>query len=148
MKPDELYQYAVSLLARKDYSHGEMRWVLSDISDDNATVEHVIARLRDSNYLNDRRIAENILSRLIQKHYGPLRLRQELRQKGIAQDVTEQVLNDCDVDWFQMAAQCRIKKFGELLPSEPKEKARQMRFLQSHGFTMEMIIDAITPSQD
>lgn len=47
-----------------------------------------------------------------------------------------------------MAAESRIKKFGESFPTEPKEKARQMRFLQSRGFTMDMITEAITSVED
>lgn len=148
MTADALYEHAVTLLAHKDYSNGEMRRVLHTMTDDGMSVETVLQRLREFGYLNDRRIAENLLSRFLRKQYGPGRVRLEFRQKGIEQDVTECVLSDTDVDWFQMASESRTKKFGAILPSEPKEKARQMRFLQSRGFTMEMIIDAITPPKD
>ncbi|WP_437891695.1 regulatory protein RecX [Phytobacter sp. V91] len=148
MKPDELYEHAVSLLARKDYSNGEMRRALHHMTDDGMTVETVIVRLRDSDYLNDQRIAENMVSRFLRKQYGPTRIRQELRQKGIDQEVTEKTIKDCDVDWFQMASDCRIKKFGDDYPSDAREKGRQMRFLQSRGFSMDMIMEAITPQED
>jgi hypothetical protein len=34
MTPEALYEHAVTLLARKDYSHGEMRRVLHTMTDD------------------------------------------------------------------------------------------------------------------
>lgn len=148
MKTDALYEHAVTLLARKDYSNGEMRRVLHAMTDDGMDVEVVLQLLREYGYLNDQRIAENMLSRFLRKQYGPVRIRLELRLRGIAREITESVISGCDRDWFRMAAESRIKKFGESLPTEPKEKARQMRFLQSRGFTMDMITEAITSVED
>jgi regulatory protein len=148
MTPEALYEHAVTLLARKDYSHGEMRRVLHTMTDDVMTVEAALLRLLESGYIDDRRLAENLLSRFLRKEYGPSRIRMEFRQKGIEQSVAESALADTAADWFAMASESRRKKFGDALPSDPKEKARQMRFLQSRGFTMEMIIEAITPVKD
>lgn len=148
MSVDPLYEHAVTLLARKDYCNGEMRRVLHSMTDDDMAVEVVLQRLREYGYLDDRRIAENMLSRFLRKQYGPVRIRLELRQRGIAREICENVISGCDTDWFQMAAESRSKKFGDSLPSEPKEKARQMRFLQSRGFTMDMITEAMTSAED
>lgn len=148
MKTDALYEHAVTLLSRKDYSNGEMRRTLHAMTDDGMDVEVVLQRLREYGYLNDRRIAENMLSRFLRKQYGPVRIRLELRQRGIAREITESVISGSDTDWFQMAAESRSKKFGDSLPSEPKERARQMRFLQSRGFTMDMITEAMTSAED
>lgn len=148
MEPDELYQHAIFLLARKDYSNGEIRRALHHLSDDTMAVESAIARLRDNNYLDDQRIAENMVSRFLRKQYGPIRIKQELRQKGIEQDVADAALNDCNADWFQVASDCRCKKFGNDRPADPKEKLRQMRFLQSRGFTMDMINEAMSSQEE
>ena len=148
MKSEELYQHAVCLLSRKDHSNNEMRRALHHLSDDGTEVEAVIARLHDSNYIDDQRMAENMVSRLLRKQYGPLRIRLELRQKGIEQDVADAALNDCNADWFQVASDCRCKKFGNDRPADPKEKLRQIRFLQSRGFTMDMINEAMTSQED
>lgn len=94
MRSAELYQHAVSLLSRKDYSNNGMRRALHHLSDDGMTVEDVIVRLGDNNYLNDQRMAENMVSRLLRKQYGPLRIRLELRQKGIEQDVADKAISD------------------------------------------------------
>lgn len=148
MRSAELYQHAVSLLSRKDYSNNGMRRALHHLSDDGMTVEEVIVRLGDNNYLNDQRMAENMVSRLLRKQYGPLRIRLELRQKGIEQDVADKAISDSGVDWFQMASDSRRKKFGDERPADVNEKIRQMRYLQSRGFTMDMINEAMTSQAD
>jgi regulatory protein len=148
MQLDELYHHAVTLLARKDYATGEMRRMLNSLASEPVDVDTVILKLKEYNYLNDERIAENLLSRLLKKQYGLTRIRLEIRQKGIESDVIENVLNSLDIDWFEMASESRIKKFGEAIPIEPKEKARQIRYLQSRGFSMDMIMESLSPQTD
>ncbi|EQC1412974.1 regulatory protein RecX [Providencia rettgeri] len=148
MQLDELYHHAVTLLARKDYATGEMRRMLNSLANEPVDVDTVILKLKEYNYLNDERIAENLLSRLLKKQYGLTRIRLEIRQKGIESDVIENVLNSLDIDWFEMASESRIKKFGEAIPIEPKEKARQIRYLQSRGFSMDMIMESLSPQTD
>ncbi|MEX9876153.1 regulatory protein RecX [Providencia rettgeri] len=145
---DKLYHHAVSLLARKDYTNGEMRRILSQLTEDSIDVEVTLSNLRDEGYINDQRIAENMLSRFLRKQYGVTRIRLELRQKGIAREITENLINSLDIDWFELASESRIKKFGEELPSEPKEKARQIRYLQNRGFAMDAIMEALSPQEN
>ncbi|RYD72411.1 MAG: regulatory protein RecX, partial [Sphingobacteriales bacterium] len=47
------------------------------------------------------------------------------------------------VNWLQQAIDLRMTKFGEQLPSEQKEKARQIRFLQYRGFALDICLKAI-----
>lgn len=136
------------LYAAQDYATGEMRRMLNSLANEPVDVDTVILKLKEYNYLNDERIAENLLSRLLKKQYGLTRIRLEIRQKGIKSDVIENVLNSLDIDWFEMASESRIKKFGEAIPIEPKEKARQIRYLQSRGFSMDMIMESLSPQTD
>ncbi|STW38650.1 Regulatory protein RecX [Klebsiella pneumoniae] len=66
-----------------------------------------------------------------------------MRQKGFSPALIEQGIDNSDIDWYQLAKAARIKKFGEALPSEPKEKNKQIRHLQYKGFTMDMIFEAL-----
>lgn len=145
---DKLHRHAVSLLARKDYTNGEMRRILSQLTEDSIDVEATLCNLRNEGYINDQRIAENMLSGFLRKQYGVTRIRLELRQKGIAREITENLINSLDIDWFEMASESRIKKFGEDLPIEPKEKAKQIRYLQSRGFSMDVIMESLSPKTD
>ncbi|QBY46430.1 hypothetical protein [Arsenophonus nasoniae] len=48
---DKLYHHAVSLLSRKDYTNGEMRRILSQLTEDSIDVEVTLNNLRDEGIL-------------------------------------------------------------------------------------------------
>ncbi len=45
----------------------------------------------------------------LRKGYGPLRIKQEMRQKGFTETVVEKHFATLDVDWFEKAALVRSK---------------------------------------
>lgn len=48
-----------------------------------------------------------------------------------------------EVNWLIQAIEARVRKFGDAIPTDLKEKARQLRFLQYRGFDMGTCFDAI-----
>lgn len=48
-----------------------------------------------------------------------------------------------EVSWLQLAVEARTKKYGNDLPKSPKDKARQLRFLQYRGFETGICFDAL-----
>ena len=75
---------------------------------------------------------------------GPARIRAELGQKGVAGSVIDHALEDSGADWYELARATRSHKFGPAQPSDFKEKARQMRFLQYRGFESDHIRSAVS----
>ncbi|STS84601.1 Regulatory protein RecX [Klebsiella pneumoniae] len=73
------------------------------------------------------------------KGYGPARIRQELSQKGIARQVVDQAMRECDIDWVSLAREQAQRKYGEPLPSAFTEKVKVQRFLLYRGYLMEDI---------
>lgn len=53
-----------------------------------------------------------------------------------------------NVDWLTLAVETRVKKFGASVPTTPKEKARQLRFLQYRGFDTSVCFDALQHDLD
>lgn len=53
-----------------------------------------------------------------------------------------------NVDWLTLAVETRVKKFGASVPTTPKEKARQLRFLQYRGFDTAVCFDALQHDLD
>lgn len=47
------------------------------------------------------------------------------------------------VDWLKLAVTARTKKYGDDIPTEPKDKARQLRFLQYRGFKGDICFQAL-----
>jgi len=66
------------------------------------------------------------------------RITHELRRKGIAENLIGEVLPKLKETELAAAQEVWLKKFGT--PAlDQKEKAKQLRFLQSRGFSMEVI---------
>lgn len=59
----------------------------------------------------------------------------ELREKGVAAELIAQFVDDTDPAWVELARDVRFKKFRGVAPSDQRELAKQMRFLNSRGFS-------------
>ena len=68
-----------------------------------------------------------------------MKLSHLLREKGIEAELAQAVLAEADIDWQALAAYQRQKKFGDTLPTDWPERARQSRFLAGRGFCLETI---------
>ena len=143
MSQEHLYDFAVGLLAKRDYSSGEMRRYLSRQDDEDA-VESVMGRLLSHHYLDDTRLAEKEISKQLAKLHGLSRIKQELRRKGLDPLVVEQALEDTDVDWFELCLKAKEKKFGNKKPQEQNEKTKMIRYLQYRGHSLSVILECIS----
>ncbi|MDO4222541.1 MAG: regulatory protein RecX [Acinetobacter sp.] len=136
-----LRSYAFALLTRREYSKHELSEKLKLYAIDPAEVDALVAEFAESNYQSDQRVAESMLASQVRKGKGLHRVKQALEAKGLNSDLIADDLKD--VDWLQQAYQLKIKKFGTEIAKDPKIKAKQIRFLQYRGFTMDVILKAI-----
>ena len=88
---------------------------------------------------SDRRYAETYLDSRARKGYGPVRIRQELRERGIEDSLIEASLAASAMDWAALVAAVRDRKFGGARPADFDERARQARCLQYRGFSADQI---------
>ncbi|OAT32497.1 regulatory protein RecX [Proteus myxofaciens] len=147
MTYQELYQYAIFMLSRRDYGAVELQRRLarrireSDREKETTTEEehlaNVMTQLLESQYLDDNRTVHSFFRSYLNKSYGPLRIRQELRAKGFPSEIIDNVLEETEVDWAELCKEVKEKKFGTQKPKDYKEKAKQIRYLQYRGFTSE-----------
>lgn len=124
-------------LARREYSRHELRHKLRPYLQEADDLEAVLDDLERRNWLSDARAAEQLL-RLSRTRFGTQRIVHELRQKGIDESLIDAAVPALREDELTMAREVWRKKFGSP-PQDAKEKARQVRFLQSRGFSMEVI---------
>ena len=73
---------------------------------------------------------------------GPIRIRLNLRQKGLEGVLVEECL-DAYADWMLQLKEVQRKKFGAGLPSGYADKQRRSRFLNYRGFTSAQIRSAL-----
>jgi len=135
----ESYATALRFLARREHSELELRHKLIGRNFTDAIVDAVVIQLVDQGLLSDQRFAEVYARGRFERGYGPLRIRAELRERGVSNDLTQQMLAGLSRFWVESASRQRSKRFGRQMPNDYRERARQMRFLQQRGFTSDQI---------
>lgn len=112
---------------------------------DEEMLEDVLDALEREGYLSDARFTESFVNQRARRGHGPIRIKHDLQHKAVAAELISDAFEAAEIDWFELAVDVRNRKFGEDLPTDFKEKARQMRFLQSRGFEMQHIQHALRP---
>lgn len=126
-------------LANREHSCLELHRKLIKKGFDSTVIATVLTQLQADNFLSEERFVENYLRSRISKGYGPLRIEQELRERGISSTLLSQALDFHDPQWIIRAQQAWQKRFGQNLSRERREQAKQIRFLQYRGFTSTQI---------
>ena len=132
--PVDARKKAMDYLARREYGARELERKLAKAGFDPQVATDAVGQLQSDGLQDDRRFVESFASSRISQGKGPARILQELKQRGIESHLIENVLAELSVDWFALAREVRHKKFGQAMPGDFKEKAKQMRFLQYRGF--------------
>lgn len=124
----------MNLLARREYARRELGRRLKAKGMPADLIEQVLDDLVAENLQSDARFAESFVSARSGRGQGPVRIRMELEQRGVASGLIENALDEAGVDWGELATEVRRKRFGPELPGDFRERARQSRFLQYRGF--------------
>ncbi len=144
----EAAQAAVSMLARREHSAGELTTKLAKKGFDTALIADALAELQQRGLQSDSRFAESYVRGRAAKGYGAARIELELRMRGVDADVATSALRDIRDAARRRVAQVRRKKFGESLPSSAEERARQARFLLQRGFSHEQVRSALRGEEE
>lgn len=130
---------ALKLLARREHSAHELTAKLTARGYESEAITAAVEALATKNLLSDARfVAEFVASRL-RRGSGPVKIRDELHGRGVNTTLVEAALAEYREQWLAKAAATRRKRFGAVLPRNFQERARQARFLQQRGFTVEQI---------
>jgi len=133
--PAELKARALRLLVRREHSRAELVRKLLPHAESEAALNAVVDLLQSKKQLSDERFAEE-RARSLSRKYGVARIRQDLKARGVAEEIAERVsagLNDAE-----KAKEILQRKYREPAASR-EEQAKRARFLQSRGFSYEVI---------
>ena len=130
---------AVRLLARREHSRAELLRKLDARGAPPELAEEVLDALAARGLQSDERYAESLVASRASRGQGPVRMRRELAERGVAAPIIDGALQAADVDWFTLARDTRRRRFGSELPQEWNERVRQSRFLEYRGFSSDQI---------
>ncbi|MDY7025552.1 MAG: regulatory protein RecX [Pseudomonadota bacterium] len=152
--PVAIEQTALGYLARRDHSVKELKDKLMRKFSKHPVetllpeIESLIERFEARGYLDDQRFAQLFIESRVSRGYGPIKIRFELKQKGVEKSLVQSSMSELEVDWSIQAKTLRERRFGASLPTEMKDKKKQMRFLASRGFDYEHIKDGLLPDEE
>jgi regulatory protein len=144
----EARKKAMDLLARREHGRAELERKLLAAGFAADVAADALQQLAEEGLQSDRRFVESFVQSRINQGKGPLRIHADLGQRGIASDLVDEVLEEAGEDWYELAREARLKKFGRSQPDGFREKARQMRFLQYRGFEPDQIRAAVASFDD
>jgi regulatory protein len=130
----DIRRVAMDLLARREHSRQELADKLALRFADRPLIQQALDRLQQERLQSDQRFAEVFLHSRAQRLYGPLRIRAELRQRGVAEENIEAAFGQAAIEWQHNLQTLAATKFGRRPPADAKEKAKRLRFLQYRGF--------------
>jgi len=133
------------MLACRDHSAYELSQKLVSKYPKHDQIAQVVADLHQAGLINEQRFVENYIYWRCNRGYGPLRIQQELRARGVPDAMIASALNITDNAWFAGVRKVWQKHCKGRFAADYRLKAKQMRFLQYRGFTSEHIASVMAP---
>ncbi|MDE2212141.1 MAG: recombination regulator RecX [Betaproteobacteria bacterium] len=137
MSDPDLRARALALLGRREHTRHELARKLAGHAETPEVLDALLETLTEEGLLSDVRAAEAVL-RVRSGRQGLLRIRQELKQRGVPEDVAASALETARGEELASARHVWSKKFSHP-PTNAEERARQGRYLQNRGFSLSVI---------
>ena len=141
-----LRERALRLLARREHSRAELAKKLQVHSRPGDDLEALLDDLSRRKLLSDERYAESRAHALSRK-FGAARIAHELRARGLDKDLADKASKTARATELERAREVWRRKFRSA-PRTREERARQMRFLQSRGFSFDAIRAVVTGADE
>ena len=143
---EQALEKALTFLERRDRTEAEVREKLAKAGFGAEAADAALAKLIEIGYVNDADYAARYAEALAQKGRGRLRIREEMRRKGLPEELARNTLEDGysrEREAETALAEAR-KAFSELPPellhTQPRKAAEKVsRRLVSRGFPYEVI---------
>ena len=128
---------ALRLLSQREHSRLELERKLAEHETEPGQLAQALDELQARGFISEARVVESVIHRRASK-LGTARVRQELQSKGLSPEAMGEALEKLRSTELERAREVWGRKFSTVA-SDPKEKARQIRFLVSRGFAAEVV---------
>ena len=130
------YDAALRLLSRREHSRLELKQKLIRKQFHDSEIDSTLDQLANDNLQSDARFTESYVRYRKQAGFGPFRIIEELRERGISQELIDSVVDKQSEEWEMLRTKVLEKKFSVLdrTSKDPHKKQQQYRFLFYRGF--------------
>ena len=131
----------MDFLARREHTTKEIFIKLENRVESVDILSAEIKKLEEEGLIDHQRFAEQYIHSRSEKGYGPLRVKQELKQRGVNENIAQPLLNN--IDWNSFAIAVLKKKVNHEFPKETKPVLKLKKFLNYRGFDFSQIEQAV-----
>ncbi|MSQ52837.1 MAG: recombination regulator RecX [Betaproteobacteria bacterium] len=128
---------ALRYLGQREHSRAELARKLGPHAQSEEELETVLDKLAEGRQLSDERYA-GARSRQLSKKYGSARILHDLKSRGVDAELAKQTAALARDGDLERARDIWRRKF-RAPPANREDQARHMRFLQSRGFSFDVI---------
>ena len=122
---------------RREHSRLELARKLAPFAENPEDIPGLLDDFERRGWLSERRVVEQVLASR-RRRFGAQRIAHELREKGLSDAAVAGAQLQLQESELETARAVWTKKFG-VMPANARDQARQMRFLQGRGFTLDII---------
>ncbi|MEO8481258.1 MAG: regulatory protein RecX [Acidobacteriota bacterium] len=140
---------ALRLLGRRDYTREELRRKLLDRGYSADDIDLALDRLREEGFQDDARAARAFVRTASHvKGRGPLRIRQELKARGLAADTISAATSDLTPDQVRAAIEQILVRKKVTRPIPLDQRQRLFQHLLRRGFPADAVLKALGGRED
>ncbi len=144
---EELYRRAAARCARQEQCRGDLVRKFCEKGLAHAEAEALADRLEDEGFIDDARYARAFVhDKSLYDHWGRIKIRQALRQKGVGAAETESALATIDEEEYRRSLQKAVQQKARTLPLGDDDYTRRQklaRFAASRGFEPALIFSLL-----
>ena len=137
---------ALRLLSQREHSRLELERKLAEHETEPGQLAKALDELQARGFISEERVVESVIHRRASK-LGTARVRQELQAKGLSAEAMSDALEQLRGTELERAREVWTRKFGTPA-ADPKERARQVRFLIGRGFAAEAVRKVVQGAGD
>jgi regulatory protein len=137
---------AANFCAYQERTQKEVRSKLAELEVVGDESEQIIVWLIENNYLNEERFARIFAgSKFRQKKWGRIKIRQELKMRGVSDYCLRAGMSEIDGDDYMETLQTIIeKKAKEVKETNPLiKKQKIVKYALSKGFEQDLVFDVV-----
>ena len=141
-EPKAIRLKIMDFLSRREHSSKEIYQKMSRKVESKEMLLESIKELEGDGLLSDERFAESYFQSRKRRGFGPLRIKSELIQRGVKENLFYSL--EKEIDWSSNALDALKKKLNGKVPQETKEILKLKNFLNYRGFEFQDIDKAFS----
>ncbi|WP_440892848.1 regulatory protein RecX [Aeromonas dhakensis] len=140
--------YAMRSLARRESAESELARRLRQQGYQEEVIEAVLDYCRGYNWVNDERYGAMAVRAGAAKGHGPIKIRFDLRRKGLDDGQIDAAFEQPELDWFELALELLERRANLADLTDFKLRMKWLKYLLGRGFSQDQARYAISALQE